>query len=315
MRGGIRNVGNTCYVSSVLQALLAAAPLAEIATAPSAASGFLDALQSVSGAVRAGGTGDPTALLAAMRFVRGFDTGQQNDAHEFMIMLLQAWDEALRPSHGASAARWVAELPDERADRRVVDFVRQAHDSWRRSVASSSRLADIVNGQLVCQVTCAHCETPVQRFEEFSHLIVPCAASVGDALQRYMHPDATTDAAWTCERCRQNRPFVQSYWFTRLPPVLVVVVQRFDGQCRKATTRVRFDTHLQLAHFATFASDAPYRLSAVVCHTGGTSSGHYVCLVVSTDGPSVVCDDDAVLPAGSADSEATGYVAVYERIG
>eukprot|EP00601_Ochromonadales_sp_CCMP2298_P005321 CAMPEP_0173195010 /NCGR_PEP_ID=MMETSP1141-20130122/14816_1 /TAXON_ID=483371 /ORGANISM="non described non described, Strain CCMP2298" /LENGTH=135 /DNA_ID=CAMNT_0014119489 /DNA_START=98 /DNA_END=505 /DNA_ORIENTATION=- len=89
---GLRNLGNTCYMNSVLQGLFAAEPyrfaVLEADFRPASVGAELQGLFRELG--NGGGAGNPAGLARSM----GIQVGIQEDAEEFLLTLVNKVDES-----------------------------------------------------------------------------------------------------------------------------------------------------------------------------------------------------------------------------
>eukprot|EP00727_Mastigamoeba_balamuthi_P003954 m51a1_g13556 hypothetical protein (293) ;mRNA; f:231-1213 len=151
--------------------------------------------------------------------------------------------------------------------------------------------------------------------------------SLEDCLGMFTQPEHLTDASWNCPKCRAPRSAVKRISFWRLPPVLVLHLQRFDREshplfARKAQDLVTFPMTLDLSAYCAHSGGgcgAPgepqssvYDLFAVCNHHGAASFGHYTAFVKTSDGW-VLCDDESLRNVSESDVVSpAAYVLLYQ---
>lgn len=150
---GLANLGNTCFVNAVLQCLAYTAPLANYCCSRLHSSSCRSTsfcmfcnVEEVIRDLHLGGrrTLSPSGITGRIRAIgRQFRTGRQEDAHEFLLCLLDRLQEM-------AVSRWSGanNLPAE--------------------IAATTEIGQIFGGTLVSQVRCGECGR-VSSTSEFFH--------------------------------------------------------------------------------------------------------------------------------------------------
>ncbi|KAJ4911130.1 Ubiquitin carboxyl-terminal hydrolase 23 [Raphanus sativus] len=283
---GLENLGNTCFLNSVVQCLTYTEPLAAYLQDVGHekrchVAGFcaLCAMQKhVRIALQASGRiVAPKYLVSNLRCVsRNFRNCRQEDAHEYMINLLECMHKCCLPSG----------VPSE------------SSDAYR-----SSLVHKIFGGSLRSQVKCAQCSHCSDKFDPFLDLSLDIskADSLQRALSRFTAVELLDDGAkvYQCERCKQKVRAVKQLTVSKAPYVLTVHLKRFEAhRSGKIDKKVEFASAIDMKPFVSgpYAGNLKYTLYGVLVHYGRSShSGHYACFVRTSSGMWYSLDDNRVI--------------------
>ncbi|XP_011134975.2 ubiquitin carboxyl-terminal hydrolase 2 isoform X4 [Harpegnathos saltator] len=292
---GLRNIGNTCFMNSVIQCLSNTRPLleyllneqylADINTTTSSMKGAL--IKAFSQVIHelweVGGDHvvNTTSLKSQIqRFAPRFMGYSQQDAQEFLRYLLEGLHEdvnrvttKLPPIHG--------DIPDSYTE------TQKAVESWKRYLRSEdSMVVDVFVGQLRSSLHCTSCDHVSVTLDPFWDLSLPIPARSGtvklsQCLEHFTREEVLDgDEKPTCSKCQMRRKCTKSFSIQKFPKILVIHLKRFSPMERfrgKLNVMVDFPlTGLDLSAFA--APKVPgctYNLYGVANHSGTTYSGHY----------------------------------------
>ncbi|XP_076684435.1 uncharacterized protein LOC143377259 isoform X2 [Andrena cerasifolii] len=292
---GLRNIGNTCFMNSVIQCLSNTRPLleyllneqylADINTTTSSMKGAL--IKAFSQVIHelweVGGDHvvNTTALKSQIqRFAPRFMGYSQQDAQEFLRYLLEGLHEDVnrvtvkpQPIH--------TDIPEMYTDSQ------KAVESWKRYLRSEdSMIVDVFVGQLRSSLHCTACDHVSVTLDPVWDLSLPIPARSGtvklsQCLEHFTREEVLDgDEKPTCSKCQMRRKCTKSFSIQKFPKILVIHLKRFSPMERfrgKLSVMVDFPlTGLDLSAFAApRVPGCTYNLYGVANHSGTTYSGHY----------------------------------------
>lgn len=330
---GLKNLGNTCYMNSMIQCLAGTSLLARI---------FLNGtyrkqinMQNKLGTqgVLAKAFGDLVSALysdqctflvpTTMKDVSGrlrseFAGTDQQDAQEFLTFMLDSLHEDLNLNGG----KRLPPLTDDEERMREKLPVRYASFlEWERYRKSdNSAIVSIFQGQYQSRLTCMTCKFTSTTYNPFSVLSLPLAPGRHVSLEQcfdmfVMEEVLDNDDAWYCPQCKTQRKATKALRISRLPMILIVHLKRFKTNGRwsnKLDTFVDYPMHnLDLTSYwpAFRAEDKlwvdkvpksdqvppfKYDLYGVVNHYGSLRGGHYTAYLHKNNKGWLVFDDSRV---------------------
>ncbi|GIL66148.1 hypothetical protein Vafri_19743 [Volvox africanus] len=308
---GYHNLGNTCFMNSVLQALAHTPPLAELFLSPRSDKLLVE----ISGGRVPGEGHDPVAATqqlvrkafstlvlapkahaSSLRLInKRFRLGRQEDSHEFLRCLLDAM-------HEACLKRFKPKPPPE--------------------LAATTFVYRIFGGRLRSQIECEGVDYVSRTYDPFLDLSLEInrATSLERALSAFTAPEVLDGA--NKYRCPKNNKLVRAVKrisVEEAPNVLTVHLKRFEygGFGAKINKKVEFGTQLDLRPYMsnTKGPQQIYELYGVLVHHGhSVNSGHYICYVKAANGLWHVCDDHRVSAVGERTVlEQRAYILFYVR--
>nr|XP_010979630.2 ubiquitin carboxyl-terminal hydrolase 2 isoform X5 [Camelus dromedarius] len=291
---GLRNLGNTCFMNSILQCLsntrelrdycLQRLYVRELSHSSSAHTALMEEFAKL---IQTIWTSSPNDVVSPsefktqiQRYAPRFVGYNQQDAQEFLRFLLDGLHNEVNrvTARPKSNPENLDHLPDDEKGRQM----------WRKYLErEDSRIGDLFVGQLKSSLTCTDCGYCSTVFDPFWDLSLPIAkrgypeVTLMDCMRLFTKEDVLDgDEKPTCCRCRARKRCIKKFSIQRFPKILVLHLKRFSEsriRTSKLTTFVNFPLRdLDLREFASENTNhAVYNLYAVSNHSGTTLGGHY----------------------------------------
>ncbi|XP_061538015.1 ubiquitin carboxyl-terminal hydrolase 2a isoform X2 [Phycodurus eques] len=328
---GLKNLGNTCFMNSILQCLSNTHSLRDYClhnshrrdlnnnsrTNTALMEEFAKLIQTMWSSTSSEAVSPSEFKTQIQRYAPRFVGYNQQDAQEFLRFLLDGLHNevnrvTVRPR---GTVEDFDHLPNEEKGKRMWSKYLEREDS---------KIVDLFVGQLKSSLTCSHCGFCSTVFDPFWDLSLPIAKGYGevslmDCMRLFTKEDVLDgDEKPTCYKCKARRRCTKKFTIQKFPKILVLHLKRFSEARRtsKLSTFVNFPLKdLDLREFASENSiNAVYNLYAVSNHSGTTMGGHYTAYCRNpTSGEWYTFNDSRVTPMSSSQVRSSdGYVLFYE---
>uniref|UniRef100_A0A7N4P5M8 Ubiquitin carboxyl-terminal hydrolase 2 n=1 Tax=Sarcophilus harrisii TaxID=9305 RepID=A0A7N4P5M8_SARHA len=233
---GLRNLGNTCFMNSILQCLsntrelrdycLQRLYLRDLNSSSHAHTALMEEFAKLIQTIWTSSANDvvsPSEFKTQIqRFAPRFVGYNQQDAQEFLRFLLDGLHNevnrvTVRPK---SNPENLDHLPDEEKGRQM----------WRKYLErEDSRIGDLFVGQLKSSLTCTECGYCSTVFDPFWDLSLPIAkrgypeVTLMDCMRLFTKEDVLDgDEKPTCCRCRARKRCIKKFSIQKFPKILVL---------------------------------------------------------------------------------------------
>ncbi|XP_038129358.1 ubiquitin carboxyl-terminal hydrolase 2a isoform X2 [Cyprinodon tularosa] len=328
---GLKNLGNTCFMNSILQCLSNTQSLRDYClhnshrrdlnnnsrTNTALMEEFAKLIQTMWTSTSSEAVSPSEFKTQIQRYAPRFVGYNQQDAQEFLRFLLDGLHNevnrvTVRPR---GTVEDFDHLPDEEKGKKMWSKYLEREDS---------KIVDLFVGQLKSSLTCSHCGFCSTVFDPFWDLSLPIAKGYGevslmDCMRLFTKEDVLDgDEKPTCYRCKARRRCTKKFTIQKFPKILVLHLKRFSEARRtsKLSTFVNFPMKdLDLQEFSSENStNAVYNLYAVSNHSGTTMGGHYTAYCRNPSSAEwYTFNDSRVTPMSSSQVRSSdAYVLFYE---
>ena len=159
----------------------------------------------------------------------------------------------------------------------------------------------------VLSFECGHTSAVTYPFLSISVSVpnLTSAVSVKDLLDTFAQEESL-DCAIECEKCKTKKLASKRICVEKYPALMVVHLKRFNGTTLKVQTPILLENTLVL-------NKHHYSLYAVCNHTGTMSYGHYTAVCKRKDGSYQMFNDNAVSDIDIPRESEVPYILFYKR--
>ncbi|XP_011082363.1 ubiquitin carboxyl-terminal hydrolase 20 [Sesamum indicum] len=271
---GLANLGNTCFLNSVLQCFIHMVPLLH---------GILSDMHLGNSSCNE----DGFCILCALRQLVELSLASTN-------RVVSPWNLVNNLSYFSSNFQRFQQEDAHEFLQCFLDRLESCHDSKREDCLSSQSdnlVKQVFGGRVVSKLKCCSCGHFSDTYEPSIDLSLEIedADDLLTALQSFTKVEKIEDpeTKFTCEKCKEQVSIEKQLSFDQAPYVATFHLKRFKNDgclVQKIDKHVAFPLELDLVPFTGGGekndAELKYVLYAVVVHIGMTStSGHYYCFI------------------------------------
>ncbi|PSR84624.1 Ubiquitin carboxyl-terminal hydrolase [Actinidia chinensis var. chinensis] len=293
---GLKNLGNSCYLNSVLQCLTYTPPLANFCLNHHHSSScdyaaeperkrdcaFCILEKRIARSLSSDLALDtPSKMNSCLRiFAEHFRFGRQEDAHEFLRYVIDAChNTCLR-----------------------LKKLRRKGGGGGEGFGGGTVVKEIFGGALQSQVKCLSCGAESNKVDEIMDISLDVShnSSLRESLQKFFQAEVLDGSnKYKCENCKKLVAARKQMSLLQAPNILVIQLKRFEGIFGgKIDKTIAFEEVLVLSNYMCKASqDAhpQYNLFGTIVHSGfSPDSGHYYAYIKDAMGRWYCCNDSFV---------------------
>ena len=304
--GGLNNIGNTCFINSVLQSLIFTRPLQNYLIFSNHVekckikekicflcefSKFLRLFQKKKNLT-------PFFILKNIKLIsKNLKIGSQEDAHEFLIYFLDV------------------------LERNFDYFLKKNNKNFIVDDNKNNLIKNIFEGELKSEVQCLKCKNYSKTNEKFITLSLDSNSnSIEKCLSNFFKSEnLINENKIFCEKCKKKNNSKKKFFIKILPNILIIHLKRFDNFGRKIQKNIKNLKEIDLNNFTLNEgkkNGTKFKLYSILVHSGFfSSSGHYFTFLNKNNKNWVEMNDNFVQFVNeNYVMNQNGYLFFYEKI-
>lgn len=259
----LKNLGNTCYMNSVIQALFATDEFLCYMLDTKCDKTLHTSLSKLFREMIECGEKDDSDSISPESFRETFvkirpqfNNNNQQDSQEFLSLLLDGIHQEVNEAKNSKRPK---DLPQPKS----------AKDSWNQYIQyiDDSFLVKLFVGHMSSTIECTECHHKSKCWDTFwdMSLSFPEKSDNFDVInlfEKYLEDETLDgDSKPNCENCETKTKSIKSLTIERLPLILTLNLKRFGNNGQKLSKNIEVDSKMTV-------NDTTYYLYACICHRG-----------------------------------------------
>jgi ubiquitin C-terminal hydrolase len=324
---GIRNIGNTCYMNSIIQCMGNILPLTRYLLEKTEFESDLrrntkkrELQFGIQWYYMVNKMWNERKILEPFQFKRIFGeldprvSGfMEQDAHEILLSFINLLHESVTVSVEMNISGQVKSSRDE--------LLFRSYESWRLMWSNQySKIVELFGGQMYCSLRCPDCNYFSDKFESFYTISVPITPETNtlyDCIHQFQELEILDEEnKWKCDGCNEMVRGHKKTELWRLPPFLMIHLKRFNHRMQKIVKLIEFEPEIDLSDYISVpTARTKYTLISSIHHLGGCGGGHYYSNVRKTNGKWLNFDDHQVRLLSNFNDidKKSAYILIYQR--
>lgn len=292
---GLSNLGNTCYMNSILQCLSNTLPLSHYLLTMKIESPLNNLIQMyIKVLLEIWKENSPLAPVSFKKCLNiilpKYKNNIQHDAHEFLLDFMNILHDNLS----------IKEV-DFDININASKYIKEANSSLKTHIKKKSIISELFNGQIIKKFTCNDCNYTFRRYEPFLSLDLYCPKPERELSHHIKNNFQRDYQYFSCENCGNENRHVEhevDSGIFKFPEVLIILLKRFTTKSIKNINSVILNDTLDFSEYSYISTDESviYDIKSIVCHTGKSLDyGHYFTLIkndFASNGVNWTCFND-----------------------
>jgi ubiquitin C-terminal hydrolase len=275
---GLANLGNTCYINSVLQMLFTLKPLMRTIKYKKADNPLTNSLSILFDAMETSDTNlAPVSLKKNMDlYMPNFKDKIEHDAHEFLMGLIDFLHKNFYEKESFQDV-------NQFASTMYKEYIKALEESFK----FDTNISKLMYSGLTKKLVCRDCQYISYKFETYLSLDMYLQNkndTLYTCLKRYFETDYIYIECGNCGAKDRNVEHSVEPSLNKLPKYLFIMLKRFtfsNGKPSKNNNSIDIPEELDLSQFYSTLDETSnqYTLQSVICHQGkDIDTGHYMTL-------------------------------------
>lgn len=308
--GGLNNMGNTCFLNSVLQCIIYTLPIQNyllhsehVSKCKSKTVCFFCELVLIVKALQERNSIAPHGIIRNIKLIsKHIRIGRQEDAHEFFIFFLDSLEKSYNNYVKTTSNKFII-------------------NKKKNNQLETNLIQNIFGGELISEVVCLKCRHKSITNDQI--LALSLEINNADCIEKCLDNFCKAEPLFGsnkvfCDQCKMKNDSKKKFMFKTLPNVLVIHLKRFDNYQRKIQKFIRFNNELDMRKYITEAKEhnngSKYTLYAILIHNGYSSnSGHYYSFLKKNNAWYEMNDSSVQKVAESFALNQTPYMIFYQK--
>jgi len=296
---GIKNVGNTCYMNSILQSL-------------SYNKLFIECINKYIKHIEEKllNTSDKYLFLELYKIIKELNTENEILSiipSSFIKVLENIWKTPIQVQQDSADLLQLIldniityfgddfnQIDIEYETEYMNKLYKMSNENMKLTFKKQySEFNEIFYGQKLYVITCNECHNIEQNFEIFN--ILNLSLNEYDTLQECLdnYFDYFKADEYVCDNCKSDN-VCHKYYLWKIPKTLTITFKRFDNNLNKINNLVKITDNLCLKKYIyndiQINKYNDYSIYSIINHYGGYNGGHYISLINSNN--RWICFDD-----------------------
>lgn len=312
---GIKNLGNTCYLNTLLQSLKCIDIYENLMIksknnyVPKEDDNILPIICDL-GDIFEKMSANPGASMQPTRFINNLQKHikkhkiiliQQNDIHELYIFFINMIIDELGKNYIENESKKkllnIIKITDEKynlINRHNIRHRDECNKTWMQHFSKNySDLIPMFNGQYIDKITCSECNSESYNYSPFNSLLLDLVGNDDEVCiincikNHFMDKKLNVEingqnTYWYCEKCKKNTVnSIKNKHIYKMPQILVILFKRYQikqNHIIKDNRRILLNDGI--LDFNDFLGiNFKYKLKSLGMHTGNLGGGHYYTIV------------------------------------